>query len=73
MLQRYGISKLLLAVKNHAPNDNELTRLIEDLTIKLVAAGRNCLSVNVLFHTGFHCLHGLRSEAKNQSMDSRSD
>ena len=31
LLQRYGISKLLIAVKNHA-HDTELKRLIEDLT-----------------------------------------
>ncbi len=49
LLQRYGISKLLMAVKNHAPYDSELKRLIEDLTQKLVATGKNCLSVNVLF------------------------
>ena len=48
LLQRYGISKLLLAVKNHA-HDHELKRLIEDLTQKLVEVGKNCLSVNVLF------------------------
>ena len=48
LLQRYGISKLLLAVKNHA-NDPELKRLVEDLTQKLVATGKNCLSVNVLY------------------------
>ena len=49
LLQRYGISKLLLAIKNHAADDPELKALIEDLTTKLVATGRNCLSVNVLF------------------------
>jgi hypothetical protein len=38
-----------MAVKNHAPYDSELKRLIEDLTQKLVATGKNCLSVNVLF------------------------
>ena len=31
LLQRYGISKLLIAVKNHA-HDAELKRLVEDLT-----------------------------------------
>lgn len=31
LLQRYGISKLLIAVKNHA-HDAELKHLVEDLT-----------------------------------------
>ena len=48
LLQRYGISKLLIAVKNHA-HDPDLKRLIEDLTQKLVSVGKNCLSVNVLY------------------------
>lgn len=48
LLQRYGISKLLLAIKSHAA-DSEMKTLIEDLTQKLVATGKNCLSVNVLF------------------------
>lgn len=48
LLQRYGISKLLLAIKEHSAN-SEMKSLIEDLTTKLVATGRNCLSVNVLF------------------------
>ena len=48
LLQRYGISKLLLAVKNHA-HDPDLKHLIEDLTQKLVEVGKNCLSVNVLY------------------------
>lgn len=48
LLQRYGISKLLIAVKNHA-HDADLKRLIQDLTQKLVEVGKNCLSVNVLF------------------------
>lgn len=49
LLQRYGISKLLLAIKNHSVDDNELKALIEDLTTKLVSTGKNCLSINVLF------------------------
>ena len=48
LLQRYGISKLLIAVRNFG-DDPELKRLVEDLTQKLVATGKNCLSVNVLF------------------------
>ena len=47
-MQRYGISKLLIAVKNHA-HDLELKHLIEDLTQKLISVGKRCLSVNVLF------------------------
>jgi high-affinity nickel permease len=39
---------LLLAIKSHAA-DSEMKTLIEDLTQKLVATGKNCLSVNVLF------------------------
>ena len=48
LLQRYGISKLLIAVKNHS-HDAELKKLIEDLTQKLVNVGKNCLSINVLY------------------------
>jgi len=48
LLQRYGISKLLVAVKQHS-YDLELKSLIEDLTQKLVSVGKRCLSVNVLF------------------------
>jgi hypothetical protein len=48
LLQRYGISKLLVAVKTHAI-DSDLKSLIEDLVVKLVSVGKNCLSVNVLF------------------------
>ena len=48
LLQRYGISKLLVAIKNHA-HDTQLKALLEDLVMKLVATGKNYLSVNVLF------------------------
>ena len=47
-MQRYGISKLLIAVKNHS-HEPELKKLVEDLTQKLVDVGKNYLSVNVLF------------------------
>lgn len=39
LLQRYGISKLLIAVKNHS-HDLELKHLIEDLTQKLISVGK---------------------------------
>ena len=48
LLQKYGISKLLAACKKNRTKDNS-HRMVMELTEKLVLAGKNSLSVNILF------------------------
>ena len=51
LLSRYGISKLLQAVKLHR-DQSELRTLLEDLVSKLVRTGHRQLSATVLFKMG---------------------
>ena len=48
-MQRYGISKILLAIKKHQYSDQNLCTMIEELATKLVVSARSQLSVNVLY------------------------
>ena len=48
LLQKYGISKLLQACKKNRSEDNS-HRMVMELTEKLVLAGKNSLSINILF------------------------
>ena len=51
LLQRYGISKILTAIKNLNENayHDELKHLVEELAIKLIKTGRNILPIQALY------------------------
>jgi hypothetical protein len=51
ILSRYGLSKLLNAIKLHS-EQKEIRRLLEDFVCKLVKSGHRNLSVSVLFKMG---------------------
>ena len=52
LLQRYGLSKFLFAIKKHKQSNSQLAKLIESFTIKLIEVGRPSLPISVLYMLG---------------------